>query len=261
MKKVSFEKIVSIKPIGIKPTIDLEVNHSDHNFYAEGIVVSNSHSVAYATMSFQTAYLKFKYPKFFFLSLLKLAKDEQNPVEEVSKIQSEMKNFGINLLPPDLLKSQLEFSIEGDNIRMGIGNIKGIADKTLEKLKLFIKEYDSKFHIFNAANECKIGIGILSSLIQSGCLDSAFKNETRTKMVLEAQLFNLLTDKEKRRVCEISAAHNDDLIEIIKTMTKPNPLSKDSKPFIKPSRAQTIREKFKGYHQSGYLRIPQQSAQ
>ena len=119
--------IKTIKSIGIKPTIDLEVNHPDHNFYAEGLVTSNSHAVSYAVLSAQTIFLKFNHPTQFYLSLLKMTKHEPDPIGEISKINKEMLALGVELMPPSLTKSEIDFSIVGKNIRFGLSSIKGIS--------------------------------------------------------------------------------------------------------------------------------------
>jgi len=194
-----------------------------------------------------TCYLKFNHPKEFYLSLLNLTKDESNPTEEVSKIQSEMTYFNLKLLQPDIILSDLDFKIDGNNIRMGIGNIKGIAQKTIEKIKAFRHDYSSKFDIFNAANETKLGIGVLSALIQSGCLGGYCQDIPRSRLVLEAQLYNILTPKEKKRVIDLGGEFKYDLIEIIKNLNKIQEGA--SKSFIKDSRMETIRNKFKGYQE------------
>lgn len=205
---------------------------------------NKAHAIAYASMSAATIFLKFKYPKEFFLVLLRLASEEQNPIGEIKTIENEMKYFGIKLLGPHLIKSDLDFKIEGDNIRFGISSIKGISDKTLEKLKGFCHVHSNKFNIFNAANDCKIGIAILSSLIHSGCLDD-YLTQTRSQTVLEACTYNLLTDREKKRVIDLGAKFNFNLIEIIKYLSKPQEGS--DKPFIKESRLNTIRKDFRLY--------------
>lgn len=204
-----------------------------------------SHAISYASMCAATCYLKFKYPQQFYLSLLNLTKDEPNPIEEVSKIQSEMDYFSVKLLQPDIILSDLDFRIEDKDIRMGIGNIKGVAQKTLEKLKSFRHEYSSKFDIFNAASESKLGIGVLSALIQSGCLSKYTEDIPRSKLVLEAQLYNLLTVKEKKRVMDIAQEFKYDLVEIVKFLSKAQ--NGSDKSFIKESRMDTIRSKFINY--------------
>ena len=57
-------------------------------------------------------YLKFKHPQEFFLSLLKMTRHESDPMLEISKINQEMDRFNIKLLPPNLIKSEMDFSKE-----------------------------------------------------------------------------------------------------------------------------------------------------
>ena len=96
-----------------------------------------------------TTYLKFKHPKQFFLSLLKMTQFEPAPHEEIAKITTELPYFGIELLPPDLGRSDMDFKIEGDNIRYGLNSIKGVSQKTLQALKdLRESETPTKYDIF-----------------------------------------------------------------------------------------------------------------
>lgn len=207
---------------------------------------NKGHSVSYATMSAATIYLKFKYPKEFFLVCLQLSKEKQSPIDEIKLIENELKYFGIKLLGPHLLKSNLDFSIEGENIRFGLSSIKGISDKTLEKLKGFCKDYSNKFEIFEAAKECKISIAVLGGLIHSGCLDE-YLTQTRSQTALEAATYNLLTPREKIKIKEskLGDKFNYDLIAIIKYLSAIQP--GDIKSFIKGSRLETLRKEFKPY--------------
>jgi DNA polymerase-3 subunit alpha len=95
---------------------------------------NKSHSISYAYLAACTVYLKFNHPKEFFLSLLKYTKYEPNSHEEIAKITQELGAFGIKLLPPDLNKSDIDFKIEGENIRYGLNSIKGVSTKVLESL-------------------------------------------------------------------------------------------------------------------------------
>ena len=115
---------------------------------------------------------------------------EPDPMTEISKVAMELPKFNIKFLGPHLIKSEMDFSIEGNNIRFGLTSIKGIAEKSVQKLQSFKDQYATKFEVFQGANEAGIGIGILSSLIQAGALDGTF-NKPRSYIVAEAQLWNL----------------------------------------------------------------------
>ena len=204
---------------------------------------NKSHSIAYAGLAAITIYLKFNYPQQFFLSLLKMSRNEPDPIGEISKIQKEMHNFGIKLLPPHIIKSEMDFSIEEKDIRFGLLSIKGISDKSIEKLNSFRNKYSNKFEIFEAAEEAGLNIGALSALIQAGAL-SGF-NQSRSKIVLEVQLWNMLTSKEKKYSISFADKFDYDLIKIIKHLNKFT--DEKNKVVIKDNRLSTIKEKYTPY--------------
>ena len=204
---------------------------------------NKSHSIAYAALAAITIYLKFNYPQQFFLSLLKMTRNEPDPIGEISKIQKEMGHFDIKLLKPHIIKSEMDFSIEGSDIRFGLLSIKGISDKSIEKLNGFRNKYSNKFEIFQAAEEADLNIGVLCSLIQAGAL-TGFK-QSRSKIVLEAQLWNILTAKEKKYAISFAEQFDYDLIRIIKHLNVFT--DEKNKVIIKSSRLDTIKSKYEPY--------------
>ena len=204
---------------------------------------NKSHSISYAALAAITIYLKFKYPKQFFLSLLKMTRHEPDPIQEISKIQREMHVFGVRLLPPHIIKSQMDFSVEGDDIRFGLLSIKGISEKSIEKLNNFKDNYSSKFQVFEGAKESGLTIGILSALIQAGTFEGF--QMSRSKIVYEGQLWNILLKKEKAAALKIAEKFNYDLVKIVKELCV---MKNDSgKPLIKESRLQTIKKRTDPY--------------
>jgi DNA polymerase III alpha subunit len=133
----------------------------------------------------------------------------------------------------------MDFSIEGNDIRFGLLSIKGISDKSMSKLNSFKKEYENKFEIFQAAEEAGIGLSTLCPLIQAGALEGF--RQSRTKVVYEAQLWSILTQREKKMAIPIAEEHEYDLVRVVKTLKE----SADSKnrPLIKESRVGTIRKR------------------
>ncbi|MDA1237334.1 MAG: DNA polymerase III subunit alpha [Proteobacteria bacterium] len=205
---------------------------------------NKSHSIAYATLSAWTTYLKFKYPQQFFLSLLKMTKFEPSPQEEINSITQELSFFDMKLLPPDLGLSNMDFSKEGFNIRFGLNSIKGVSEKSLNALRSFRKSKNpNKFDIFVSAKQAGLNIGILSALIQAGALSS---KDSRSLTVLEAQSFNLLTDREKRNVMIFGERHEYRLLDII-AAAKEGLIADDGKLLMKESRFETFRKKYVKY--------------
>lgn len=202
-----------------------------------------SHSCAYSTLSAITTYLKFKYPQQFYLSLLKMTKHEPDPIGEISKIHKEMSVFGIKLLPPHLLMSDMDFKIEGKNIRFGLLSVKGISSKSIEKLNKFKNEYSNKFEVFEAANEAGLNVGALSALIQAGAFDNL--KQSRSYVVYEAQLWNLLTSKEKKYAIQLGKEHNFSLVKILNILKEIK--DEKGKPIVKASRGDTIKRNSEPY--------------
>ena len=206
---------------------------------------NKSHSISYAALAATTIYLKFKYPQQFFLSLLKMTRHEPDPISEISKIQREMSYFNTELLPPHIIKSDMDFKIEGNNIRFGLLSIKGISDKSIEKLDNFKSHYSNKFEVFEGAKESGLTIGILSALIQAGTFEGFAMS--RSKIVYEAQLWNILTKKEKKSIMLLAEPNTYDLVEIVKKISSKK--DEKGKPLIKDTRLKTIRTKSEPYKQ------------
>ncbi len=215
---------------------------------------NKSHSISYAILAAITTYLKFNHPKEFFLSLLKMTKHEPDSHAEIALISQELCLFNMKLLPPDLSKSDINFNIEGNNIRFGVNSVKGVSEKTLENLVEFRKAQESnqnKYDIFITAKQCGINIGVLSGLIQGGMMDSFCQNRegapNRCRLVLEAQAFNILTDREKRNVIQLGSKYSFDVLNTIHSVIKESLIADDNKPIMKPSRFQTFKKKYEGY--------------
>lgn len=205
-----------------------------------------SHAISYAFLAAQTLYLKFNYPQEFFTALLKMAKFEQKPQEEIAKIGHELKNFNIRLLAPDLILSHDDFSMEGGDIRFGLSAIKGLNEKSVEPIEAFKnKPRTNKFDVFINAFESKLNMGALSSLIQSGALSSCGSN--RPRMVLEAQTFKLLSAREQRLAIEWGPSYNYDLLNLIADLRQTQKLCSDGKIFMKDSRWETFKKGFDKY--------------
>jgi len=207
---------------------------------------NKSHSISYAILSAWTVYLKFKHPQEFFLSLLKMTKFEPSPQEEINKISQELSRFQFSLLPPDLARSDIDFSIEGKDIRFGLNSIKGVSEKSFKSLQSFRdSDTPNKYDIFIAAKQAGLNIGALSSLIQAGALSSYKTN--RSLLVLEAQSFNLLTEREKRNFYQLGEKYNFSLLKAISDAKKGILMSDDGKRLMTEKRFQTFKKKFDSY--------------
>jgi len=101
-----------------------------HDFEAHaGYSFNKSHAVAYSTLSYWTAWLKYYYPLEFMFALLKNEKDKDARTEYL--IEAKRMNIPIKL--PHINDSDLDFKIEGKGIRFGLTGIKFISTNIAEK--------------------------------------------------------------------------------------------------------------------------------
>jgi len=208
---------------------------------------NKSHSISYAYLAALTVYLKFNHPQEFFLSLLKMARFEPNSHEEITSIAQELSYFDIKLLPPDLNLSGFDFKIEGKNIRYGLNSIKGVSDKVMESLVEFREgSFKNKYDIFMTAKDCGVNIGTMSAFIQAGLLDS-FVDKDRCRLVLEAQTFNILTDREKRNIIELAPKFNYDVLNTIHSCRSENTPADDGRVLFAERRFNTFKKKYEPY--------------
>lgn len=209
---------------------------------------NKSHSISYAILAAWTLYLKFKHPQNFFLSLLKMTQFEPDSYAEINKITQELPYFDMKLLAPDLTKSKADFSIEKKDIRYGLNSIKGISDNTMSALMEFCNaELKNKYDVFTVAKQVGLNIGALSALIQAGALNSF--SEDRCRMVLEAQSFNILTDREKRLFCSLGEKYNYDILKTVHDCVKNKQVGDDNKVIMSDKRFQTFKQKYAGYRE------------
>ena len=203
-----------------------------------------SHSIAYGMISAQTVYLKANYPKEFFLGCLHIAREDSKKIEKIGIISQEMKQYGFEMLPPDLVASDLDFKIEANGIRYGLSFIKGVSDKTIEKLQKFRAETKiNKFQVFQSLNQVGLNIGVGSSLIQAGCMTEFSKS--RSRLVLELQTWNILTPAEKKLAMTLGEKFSYDLLNLL-LFLRDNKNDK-GKLYIKETRFETIKTKYNVY--------------
>ena len=140
-----------------------------------GYGFNKSHSAAYAMVTFQTAWLKTYYPNEFMAALLTSDKDN---TDKVVRYIDEVKRMGIELSPPDICDSQLEFSAinkDGQEIILfGLGAIKGVGGAAIESMLKERKEngdYKSLEDFVNRIEPSKVNKRVIESAIKAGAFD------------------------------------------------------------------------------------------
>ena len=104
-----------------------------------GYGFNKSHSAAYALVAYQSAYLKANYPKEFIVSLLNseifrsVIKDNED--SRLSRYLEDAKDFGMEILPPEIQYSGSVFKLENGNIRYSLLAIRGVGRLIVESIE------------------------------------------------------------------------------------------------------------------------------
>lgn len=132
---------------------------------------NRAHSAAYAFVAYQTAYLKAHYPIEYFSALLSSVKDNK---EKTQMYIAMAQNRGIKVLPPDINKSDAEFTPDGNQIRFGLNSLKGVGlqiCEMIEEERSKKGEFSSLYDFITRLNSKCINKKSLESFIKTGTLD------------------------------------------------------------------------------------------
>lgn len=162
---------------------------------------NKSHSVSYAINAYLSAYTKAHFPKIFFASYLRFAKDKIDPQAEIKELVQNANEMDIVIHTPDIRNLNQFFILKNNKIYFGLTDIKGVGDSVFEKILNLCKTYDIEniswpkilFCILNNINSIAA-----KALIQSGAL--SFLNKTRNSMLYDYHLISGLTKKEVENI-------------------------------------------------------------
>ncbi len=165
-----------------------------------GYGFGKAHAACYATIAFRTAYLKAHFPVEFMTALLTAeSRGGSGPVknEKIAQAIAECKRLNVPVLPPDINKSDSEFSIEGKTgIRFGLSAIKNVGDAAIKTiLEQRIGEPFKNLEDFCMRVDISaVNKKTIESLIKSGAMDSLGR---RSSLLLNYQ--EVLENCHKKR--------------------------------------------------------------
>lgn len=90
-----------------------------------GYGFNKSHAAAYGWIAYQTAFLKANHPLPYLSALMTSVKDKTDKLVEYI---DEARNLGIEVLPPDVNESLVDFATVGPNVRFGLAAVKGVGE-------------------------------------------------------------------------------------------------------------------------------------
>lgn len=159
---------------------------------------NRSHAACYALLSYQTAYLKTKYPAEFMTAILNA---ESFDMDRVAILIKEAKKMGLEILPPDINESLEDFTLirsERPKIRFGLMAIKNLSENAINSIIKKRKEKGSFKNIQNFLEIIPAGDlnkKSLEALIKCGALDSFL--ERRMLFINIEELLRYVKDLNK----------------------------------------------------------------
>ncbi|QSJ19626.1 trans-splicing intein-formed DNA polymerase III subunit alpha C-terminal partner DnaE-C [Nostoc sp. UHCC 0702] len=183
-------KIISRQYIGTENVYDIGVE-LDHNFVLKnGLVASNcfnkSHSTAYGYVTYQTAYLKANYPLEYMAALLTA---NSGDTDKVQKYINNCMNMGIQIEPPNINRSGLDFTPVADKILFGFSAVRNVGQNAIACI-LSARNEGGEFK--SLANFCDrvdlraVNRRTLESLISCGAFDKLESN--RHQLIKDLEL-------------------------------------------------------------------------
>jgi len=157
---------------------------------------NKSHAAAYAYLTFQTAYLKTYYQTEFLTAVLN---NRIGKPDDLKKYIMYARTVGIEVLPPDINKSEAYFSIQDGKIRHGLSALKNMGYAITEKL---IEERNANgdfrdiVDFISRMNKYGLNKRGIESLILSGALDVFGKKRTQLMGVYEIVVDRVSHDRK-----------------------------------------------------------------
>jgi DNA polymerase III subunit alpha len=153
-----------------------------------GYGFNKSHSMAYAFVAYQTAFLKANYPVEFMAALLT---SESGNMDKIAQYVEECRQLGIKVLPPDVNTSCYAFTVEGNAIRFGIGAVKNVGEGPVEAI-VTERDADGPFKdIFDFCGRIDsrlINRRVIESLNKAGAFASTSWNRRQVEDTLDSAL-------------------------------------------------------------------------
>ena len=144
-----------------------------------GYGFNKSHSAAYAMISYQTAYLKAHYPVEFMAALMT---SEMSNQDKITPLIFDLKDLNIELFPPDVNKSSVNFTVEDGKIRFGLKAVKNVGESAINAIIESRQNGASFTDLYDFAQRVdlrRVNKRVFESLIKCGAFDSTGGSRAR----------------------------------------------------------------------------------
>jgi error-prone DNA polymerase len=162
----------------------------------DGYSFCKPHSASYTMVAYKSAYLRAHYPAEFMASVI----SNQGGYYTTLSYISEARRMGIEIIPPDINRSEIKYTGKNRQIRVGLMQLKGIAQEVKEAIihnRVKTGPFISFEDFLNRISP-HIHLQDVRILIKGGCFDGIAKGASRTELVWQAIQF-LPGGRRKRR--------------------------------------------------------------
>lgn len=192
------EYVTGAKSNGISEEVAIELFELIEKFAGYGF--NKSHSTAYALIAYETAFLKAHYPVEFVAALLSC---EMESSERIDEHVDDARRMKIEIIPPDINKSFVEFSVQGEAVGYGLAAIKGVGINALEAVIAERTEngpFTDIYDLTERVDPKSLNKSNLETLIKAGALDTFGPNRAQHMLVAERAVNAALSvQKDKAR--------------------------------------------------------------
>jgi DNA polymerase-3 subunit alpha len=163
-----------------------------------GYGFNKSHSTAYALIAYQTAYLKAHFPAEFMAALLS---SEMDDTDSLVEHLDDCRRMGLEVAPPDVNSSHVQFIVEGRGLRYALSAIKGIGPRAVEAIVAArgAGPFRSIFDFCERVDQGKVNKGCMESMIKAGAFDTLGARRAQLAAVLPKAMQGGTISQEDRK--------------------------------------------------------------
>ncbi len=177
---------------------------------------NKSHAAAYAVISYETGYLKCHYPVEFMAALMtSVAGDSRHTADYVRNCR----DMGVELLPPSVLKSKMNYSVEDGKIRFGLLSVKNVGTGIIEgliKARESVGETKDFYELIGAVDVKDLNRKAIESLIRAGAFDDVNPNRAVLMAICDEAVQRAQKTARSRNANQMSLFQIDDFKDSVK---------------------------------------------
>ena len=148
---------------------------------------NKSHAAAYALVAYQTAYMKANYPVEFLAASMTLDMDN---TDKLSEFRDEARRLGVNIEPPSINRSGVEFNVDGSTINYALAALKGVGRQAVEAIveARGQRPFCDLSDFVSRINPRAVNKRVLESLAASGAFDELAADRARVFAAVDGML-------------------------------------------------------------------------